>query len=61
MLPTMVTRRKKIAVSALFTLRGLISENSTGQIRENASIIFTNFVGFSCLGEILGLTNIHRT
>ena len=40
----MVTPRKKTVVSTLAPPRGSLPERFTGQIRENASIIFTNFV-----------------
>lgn len=56
LLPMTATRRKKIVVSALVTPQGSVSEKSIGQIRENASIIFTNFVSLSCPRKILSLT-----
>ena len=40
----MATHRKKIVVSVSVTPRGSPLDKSIGQIRENASIIFTNFV-----------------
>lgn len=49
----MVTRRKKIVVSAFITWQGSISKEFIGQIRENASVIFTNFVGVSFQRKIL--------
>ena len=52
----MATHRKKVVVSLLVTPNGSLLEDSTGQIRENASIIFTNFVGRSYLRVVLGLT-----
>ena len=52
----MATHRKKIVVSALVTLRGSLHKKSIGQIRENASIIFTNFVSRSRPRETHSLT-----
>ena len=56
MLPMTATLRKKIDVSALAIPRGSLPEGFIGQIRENASIIFTNFVCGSCPRETPNLT-----
>jgi len=56
LLPMTATRHKKSVVSASVALRGSVSNVSIGQIREKASIIFTNFVSLCCPRKILGLT-----
>ena len=52
----MVTPRKKIVVSTLVTPPSSLSEMFIGQIRENASIIFTNFVCRGCPRDTFCLT-----
>jgi hypothetical protein len=51
-----VTLRKKLVVSAFVTSRGSNSKGYIGQIRENTSVIFTNFVGLSFPIGIISLT-----